>query len=135
MIETLVQNLANAIAEEEGFYINGSVPQRARNPGDLTDAGDVGCGVIETSGPMGAHITIYPTVEAGWGDLTRKLTRILNGGSHVYTLDMTFMEMGMKWAGVVSWGVNVAAKLGVDPRMTLAEYISQSATDVVETSA
>jgi hypothetical protein len=132
--ETLIQNFANAIATEEGFYIEGSVPQRAKNPGDLTDDGDVGFGVIETSGPNGAKITIYPTVEAGWAALTKKVARMLNGASTTYPLDLTFMEVGMKYAGVVSWGVNVAAKLGVDPRMTLAEYVSQPPTDVIQTS-
>src|SRR5277367_2927435 len=120
--DTLVQAFATAIARAEGFYVDGSVPQRSRNPGDLTDDGDVGCGFIATSGSMGARITIYPTVEAGWQALNKKVARMLNGASTVYTPDMTILEVGLKYAGTAQWGQNVAARLGVDTRMTLAEY-------------
>jgi hypothetical protein len=123
--ENLIQAFATAIAHEEGFYVAGSVPQRANNPGDLTDDGDVGLGVIATSGPLGAKITIYPTIEAGWAALTKKVARMLNGASHTYTPDLTIMEVGMKYSGNASWGTNVAARLGIDSRMTLAEYASQ----------
>jgi len=124
--ESLIQAFATAIAHEEGFYVTGSVPQRSNNPGDLTDDGDVGLGFIATSGPLGAKITIYPTVEAGWAALTKKVARMLNGASSVYTPDLTILEVGMKYAGTASWGTNVAARLGVDSRMTLAEYASST---------
>jgi hypothetical protein len=134
--ETLIQAFATAIAKEEGFYVQGSVPQRANNPGDLTDDGDVGMGVIATSGPQGAKITIYPTVEAGWAALTKKVARMLNGGSAVYTPDLTITEVGLKYSGTAQWGANVAAMLGIDPRTTLAEYASSqplnNAADVQE---
>lgn len=123
--EALIQAFATAIAKEEGFYVEGSVPQRANNPGDLTDDGDVGHGVIETQGIMGAKITIYGSVEDGWAALTHKIARMLSGNSKVYRPNMTFMEVGMSYAGVVSWGVNVASRLGVDPRMTLEEYAAK----------
>jgi hypothetical protein len=123
--QSLVEAFATAVAHEEGFYVAGSVPQRANNPCDLTDDGDVGCGVIHTSGPEGAGITIYPNVEAGWQAAYKKFGRMLNGASHVYTLDMTISDVGMKYSGNATWGVNVAARLGVPPTMTLAEYIAQ----------
>jgi hypothetical protein len=123
--ETLIQAFATAIAHEEGFYVEGSVPQRSRNPGDLSDDGDVGLGVIETGGPMGAKITIYPTVDAGWAALTKKVARMLNGASSVYTPDLSIEQVGMKYSGDAVWGKNVAARLGVPATMTLAEYASQ----------
>src|SRR5271156_2042201 len=127
--DSLIQAFATAIAKAEGFYVDGSGPQRAKNPGDLTDDGDVGNGFIETSGPMGAKITIYSTVEDGWAALTKKVARMLNGASHVYTLDMTLLEVGMKYAGSAEWAANVAKQLGVDTRMTLAEYVASAPTN------
>ena len=132
--DSLIQAFAMAIAKAEGFYADGSVPQRAKNPGDLTDDGDVGNGFIETSGPMGAKITIYSTVEDGWAALVKKVARMLNGASHVYTLDLTIMEVGIKYAGSSAWARNVAASLNVKTTTTLAEYAG-SATDTNETPA
>lgn len=130
--ESLIQRFATAIAHAEGFYVEGSVPQRAKNPGDLTDDGDVGNGFIQTSGPMGARITVYSTVEDGWNALNKKVARMLNGASHVYTLDLTIMEVGMKYAGSAEWAANVAKHLGVDTRTTLADYVASgtNASDV-----
>jgi hypothetical protein len=34
----LIDSLANAIATAEGFFVNGSLPQRNNNPGDLRAA-------------------------------------------------------------------------------------------------
>jgi hypothetical protein len=132
--DSLIQAFATAIAKAEGFYVDGSVPQRAKNPGDLTDDGDVGNGFIETSGPMGAKITIYSTVEDGWAALVKKVARMLNGASHVYTLDMTILEVGIKYAGSSEWARNVASSLGVRTASTLADYVG-SATDSNETPA
>jgi hypothetical protein len=123
--ETLIQAFASAIAHAEGFYVTGSIPQRANNPGDLTDDGDVGHGFIESSGPMGAKITVYGSVEDGWAALNKKVARMLNGASHVYPLSMTIMEVGLKYAGSAAWAQNVATKLGIDTRTTLAEYVSR----------
>jgi hypothetical protein len=122
--ESLIQQFATAIAKEEGFYIEGSIPQRARNPGDLGN-GDIGNGVIQTEGPNGVGITIYSTVEDGWNALLNKVARMLNGSSEVYTLGMTIVEVGLKWSGNPQWGINVAAMLHVDPSTTLAQYVSQ----------
>jgi hypothetical protein len=132
--DSLIQAFATAIAKAEGFYVDGSVPQRAKNPGDLTDDGDVGNGFIETSGPMGAKITIYSTVEDGWAALVKKVARMLNGASHVYTLDMTILEVGIKYAGSSEWARNVAATLGVRTASTLADYVG-SVNDTNETPA
>jgi hypothetical protein len=132
--ESLIQAFATAIAHEEGFYVQGSVPQRANNPGDLTDDGDVGMGTIQTSGPMDTKITIYPTMEAGWAALTKKVARMLNGASSVYLPSMTIQQVGMKYSGSATWGTNVAQMLGVTPQTTLAEYVSKSTTPMIETT-
>jgi hypothetical protein len=121
--EDLVLKFSRAIAKEEGFYVPNSVPNRAHNPGDLTDDGDVGFGVVQTSGPHGAKITIYPNESAGWAALYKKVRRMLNGASHTYTIDLTIMEVAIKWSGDPAWARNVAAVLGVDTRTTLAMIV------------
>lgn len=123
--QTLIEAFATAVAHEEGFYVEGAVPQRANNPCDLTDDGDIGCGVIQTAGGMGAKITIYPNIEAGWQAAYKKFGRMLNGASEVYTLEMTLQQVGMKFSGDANWGKNVAARLGVTDQTTLAEYVAQ----------
>ena len=124
--DDFVQKFAEAVARAEGFYVADSVPARAHNPGDLTDDGDIGHGVIQTSGPAGAAITIYATDEAGWNALRRKLWRMLNGASRIYTLDLTLMEMAIRYSGSADWAFNVAKALGVDTRMTLAELAADN---------
>lgn len=125
--ESLIKRFAQAIAFAEGYGVVGAVPTRANNPGDLTDDLDVGHGFIETSGPMGAKITVYGTVTDGWTALYKKVGRMLNGASLVYTLDMTIMEVGLKYAGDPDWSENVARRLGVDTQTTLAQL---AATDL-----
>lgn len=125
--QELIQRFSEAIARAEGFYTQGSIPQRANNPGDTTDAGDVGNGVIQTGGPAGAKITIFSNVTDGWNELYRKVRRMLSGASEVYTLDMSVEQVGMKYSDDPNWGVNVSAALGtvgsltVTPATTLAE--------------
>lgn len=119
--EYFINKFSEAIAKAEGFYVPDSVPARAHNPGDLTDDGDIGLGVIQTSGPQGAKITIYATDEDGWNALRRKVRRMLSGRSEVYPTHLTVMEVALKYAGDAKWGFNVAKSLGVDTRMTLAE--------------
>ena len=60
--------LAYLIAQEEGFFRSGSLPQRRHNPGDLRH------------GPHCSHkgidpnaIGVEPCDEAGWEDLERQL--------------------------------------------------------------
>ena len=122
--EELIIKFSQAIAKAEGFYVADSVPARANNPGDLTDDGDVGLGFIQTSGPYGAKITIYASEADGWAALYRKVQRMFAGASKVYTLDLTIMEVAIKYAGSAEWAQNVAQQMGVDTRTTLAQLAS-----------
>jgi hypothetical protein len=125
--DSLIKRFAEAIAKQEGFYVEGSVPQRANNPTDLTDDGDVGYGTIQTSGPDGSKITIYPNVNDGWAAAYRKFRRMLSGASEVYTLALSMEEVGLKYSGDPNWGTNVAELLSpvgaltVTGQTTLAE--------------
>lgn len=137
--EDLIKRFSEAVAHEEGFFVETrggkpDIPERANNPGDLSDEGDIGNGVIQTAGPNGAKITIYSTPSDGWAALARKVRRMLSGASEVYLLSMTVEQVGQKWSGTSTWGQNVAAFLGVPPTTTLAEIaqadLQQQGTEI-----
>lgn len=123
--DDLVNRFATAIAKAEGFYVPDSLPARAHNPGDLTDDGDIGLGFEQSEGPGAAEITRYATDADGWAALTRKVRRMLSGGSTVYTLNMTINQVGMKYARSEDWGINVARELGVTPSTPLVSIVAQ----------
>lgn len=103
-----IKRMAQAIARAEGFYVAGSVPQRAHNPGDLKVPG--------WTGPtLGDNISVFATDDAGWNALYRQLYLILTGQSAYYNLDMTIADMARTWTATQqsAWGSNVAAALGV----------------------
>lgn len=118
----LISKICKAIAVAEGYGKPGPT-QACNNPGNLA-RGDVGCGCVETHGPNGAKITKYATVDDGWFALTRQVGLMLNGKSHVYTLDMSIAQVAMKWSGDPNWGFNVANCLAVPPTTTLADLIA-----------
>jgi hypothetical protein len=119
----LISKVCKAIAVAEGYGKPGPT-QHANNPGNLCDDGDVGCGCVQTSGPNGAKITIYKTVDAGWLALSKKVGRMLRGASKVYTLDMTIAQVAIKWSGDPNWGFNVANCLEVKPTTRLIDLVS-----------
>lgn len=104
-----------AVAHQEGYYVNGSIPQTANNPGDLR-LGDMGFGT------MGERITVFPNSTEGWKALDRQWERILGGKSPYYPLTMTWAEAGMTYSGGdPNWAKNTAQMLGVPESITLAE--------------
>jgi hypothetical protein len=133
--QQLIEKLAKAIAAAEGFGVPGAIPTKANNPGDITDDGDLGYGVIQSSGPHGAAITIYPTAEEGWHALYKKLHRALAGASRVYRSDMTLAQIGIKWSGDPAWARNVARSLGCDCNLTLAQLVTADQTQPTSESA
>lgn len=122
--DELVLKLSRAIAAAEGFGKAGTVPTRARNPGDLTDDGNLGHGVIRTSGPFGAAITIYATDVDGWNALYRKVRRMLSGASKTYLLSMTIEQVAIKWSGDRNWGINVARALEVATSTSILDIVN-----------
>jgi len=110
-----IVRFANAIARAEGYFVSGSIPQRANNPGNLVIPG---WPVDKTLGVE--RISVFPTIEEGWNRLYKQLQLIASGRSSVYTdLDMTLVQMGQKWAPggannvPGAWAYNVAQGLGV----------------------
>lgn len=123
-LEDKIKIFAEAIAQAEGFYVNGSVPQRAHNPGDL-GPGDVGSG-YPLIHAVGSDVSQLPDDQTGWELLYAKLRRIFTGASSTYNIDMTIEQIAMKYAGDWrNWANNVARALGVPSTITLREWLAQ----------
>lgn len=120
-----VRDLALAIARAEGFGVQGAIPTRANNPGDLVIPGWTGAKL----GDQG--ISVFPSPSEGWSRLYHQLDLIVRERSHVYTLDDTFAEFGAKWTQTQSgeWVGNVLAYLAskgydVDTETSLREFFA-----------
>lgn len=112
---TVVQKIAQAIAKAEGFYVQGSVPQRAKNPGDL-ELGDRGYGTIDGK-------TVFPSTSQGWQALYAQVQSILDNSSAIYGPDWTIQDIANEYVNgrsditsdSAAWANNVADSLGVTP--------------------
>lgn len=100
-------DLAEAIADAEGFGVAGAIPTVAHNPGDLV-LGDRGFGTLGAE-----HITVFQDDATGWAALEHELTLIRTGKSHVYEPSMTIGQMAVKWTDtqVGAWAQNVCDAL------------------------
>jgi hypothetical protein len=63
-----MSKLAQLIAKEEGFYVEGSIPNRDNNPGDLRHSPHA-----DHSGEGPDDIGVIDTSADGWADLERQL--------------------------------------------------------------
>lgn len=102
-----IRAMAMAIAHAEGFFVPGSIPARANNPGDLVIPGWRGGSLGEQ------NISVFPSAAAGWQRLYSQLQLIADGRSHVYTPDMTIADVGSKWTATQAsaWVNNVVTYL------------------------
>lgn len=109
-----IVRVAQAIARQEGFYVAGSIPQRAHNPGDLKIPGWTGA-------TLGGGISVFDSDNAGWTALYKQLRLILIGDSANFNLDMSIDDMARVWTATQqdAWAANVAASLGVQPSTKL----------------
>jgi hypothetical protein len=109
-----VKKIAQAIATAEGFYTNGSLPQRANNPGDL-ERGDIGHGLINSK-------TVYASVSDGWTALYKQVEAMLDNSSAIYGPTWTIQDVANEYVSgqqspttdSTQWAQNVANTLGVD---------------------
>lgn len=114
------QALAQAIALAEGFNVNGSIPQRANNPGDITDVGQNFSG--DTGQRIGQNIIVFATPSDGWNALYSQVNLILSGSDPLYPSTDTLSMVGGTYANdPVNWPANVASVLGVSVNTTLGE--------------
>ena len=106
-----IVTFANAIAFAEGYGGAGAIPTVANDPGDLSkgDFGDTG---FYLKAGDGEQVIKYPTAQDGFNALYQKLQNIVNGGSSVYSLNMSILQMGNKYSGNGSvWSRNVVSYL------------------------
>ncbi|HEV2498620.1 MAG TPA: hypothetical protein VGY31_03455 [Terriglobia bacterium] len=119
---SLTSALATAIATAEGFFVGGSLPSQANNPGDLEIAG-AGVGVGSNQGK-----TIFASADDGWNALYNQIDLMLTGQSSIYSPDMTISQVAQLYTGgdnADAWANNVASQLGVTPDTTLSELQAQ----------
>lgn len=116
-----IWSIAQAIAQQEGFGVQGSAPARNHNPGDLSDGAEqYGWDRLVTS----SKVTTFPDDQTGWQWLYNKLVNIANGTSGVYDPGTSWIEIGSHWAADPQWPIGVATTLGVDPGSTMNDYLA-----------
>jgi hypothetical protein len=118
LVSDQVKQIAQAIANAEGFGVAGAIPTHAHNPGDL-ELGDLGNGTINSK-------TVFASDQDGWNALYKQVELMISGGSSHYQPTDTWRRIAMTWTGdpqdYVNWLSNVTGSLGVDPDSTLGEY-------------
>jgi len=117
--------ICQAIAHAEGYDRGpGVAPFDCNNPGDLSPGDEHG---FPTAGPAefhgGSYVIHFATATGGWSALYAKISNIANGNSSVYQADMSWVEIGEKYAADPQWAYHVAADLGVDPDSSVADYL------------
>lgn len=119
-----IWDVCRAIAHAEGFDVQGAAPQLLNNPGDLSPGDEGG---FATAGPAeyhgGSYVIHFASTDDGWGALYAKFQNILESNSRVYQPDMSWQQIGAKYASDPNWGAHVAAALGVSPLSTLNQYV------------
>ena len=102
---------AQAIAVAEGYGVEGAIPTRANNPGDLTDVGQNFPG--DTGQRIGQNIIVFATPTDGWNALYAQIRLWLSGNSHVVNPTDSISIIAMKYApdNPTAWAANVSAQL------------------------
>jgi hypothetical protein len=107
----IVRKFSEAIAHAEGFFVDGSKPQRNNNPGDIMAHG---------------QYVVYSSIEEGWQALYNQVYKMFFGGSIYYNSTMTISQVAYYYAngkddpnGAANWAQNVANYMGVTPDTTL----------------
>ena len=114
-----LEDLAQAIREYEGYYLN-SVSDRNNNPGNLRYS-------VYQDG-MRDGFAYFSTYELGWKALLHQLTIAADGRSNVYHPEMNLYEFFNVYAPSFAnspdlYAENVIKQLGIDPDMKLKEFI------------
>jgi hypothetical protein len=110
--------LAQAIAQDEGYNVTGSVSQNANNPGNVGST-DIGFGTTTAAG--GHQVTNYGSVSDGWGGLLNLLNTATTTGNSNYSPNESLADFYSTYSG----GENstlLANTLGVDPATPISAY-------------
>jgi hypothetical protein len=112
--------ICHAVAYAEGANKAGSLPDRANNPGDISDYFDTYGGVV-----CGSNVTQFPNKQIGWQKLYEKWSNIFSGISTTFDANSSWTVIAQSWAGDwKNWVTNVSNTLGVDPNSTPAQYMA-----------
>jgi hypothetical protein len=101
--------LAEGIAFAEGFYVQGSRPQRNHNPGDMT------LDLIGKSTGRDGPFVVYATDDDGWANLQAQINAWLGGTSAYANSSSTISDISQFYTTTdqSSWAQNVASYIGV----------------------
>lgn len=102
--------IARAIATAEGFFVEGSRPQRNHNPGDMT------ADLIRKSTGRDGMFVIFANDEDGWNNLYAQVNAWLDGTSIHAGPGNTIQDISKFYTTTEQdiWASNVAGSLGVD---------------------
>lgn len=118
----ITTRIAQAIATAEGFYVDGSRPQRNHNPGDMTQ--DL---TGTSTGKDGAFI-VYGSDADGWECLYAQINAWFNNSSRYHTSQSSIndlaglgSETGYTSTDQAAWAATVATSLGVSPDTSIGD--------------
>jgi hypothetical protein len=125
-LDAKVEQMAAGIAQAEGFYVAGSIPQKAHNPGDLAkgDMGDTGNYIFAKGG---VQIIVFLTDDDGWTALKTKIRRMLTNTSKVYNTQMSLSQLAQTYTGgdnPEAWANTLAQNLGVGTDSSLEDFLN-----------
>lgn len=110
--DTRIREIAVAVARAEGFFLGGSLPNRANNPGALIGAD--------------GQVRFFDTEDAGWYALYEQIRIIVEGRSSYYQRDASIREIADTWTGGDNpggWSRTVASYLGLSESTSWLEYV------------
>lgn len=114
-----VWDICQAIAHAEGADVPNSNPDRLNNPGDLSDGSKTFGSELHT----GSNVTHFPDKQTGWTWLYNKVANIRDRKSHVFSPDMTWIQLAQKYAGNwQNWVKNVTDDLEVSLNDRVGDY-------------
>jgi hypothetical protein len=117
-----VVQFAHAIAQAEGFYVKGSIPNRCNNAGDLKGTHFPGqIGVCK-----GGHAR-FRTADAGWAALYGQIEKILDGTSMKYPNRATFKDVAKTYAqNYRPWLKIVTDLLDAEPQDLVTDWANKN---------
>jgi len=120
-MQGLIEAIANAIATAEGFFVNGALPQRNNNPGDLRSAPWLQHPVVA------ADFWHAPSVGAGVAGLLHQIALDVARGQSLRQLIYSWAPPsdGNNTANYLNETVRRLAAQGftIDPEKPLQEYL------------
>ena len=115
-----IVQFAHAIAQAEGFYVKGSIPNRCHNAGDLK-----GTNFPNQIGVCRGGHAKFRTDADGWAALFHQIEKILDGTSTKYTNRATFKDVAKTYAqNYRPWLKIVTETLQVDDDDEVGAFLS-----------